>query len=323
MKTNLLILLLFFITNFSFTQSFNEVKKSAEQGYAKAQFNLGQMYENGLGTLIDKKQSFYWYKKSAKQGYGEAQFNLGGMYNKGKGTLTDKKQAFYWYKKSAEQGDAMAQFNLGVMYDNGEDTLTDYKQAFYWYKKSAEQGYSKAQYNLGIMYDNGEGTLTDKKQAFYWYKKCAEQGDAKAQYNIGVMYFNGEGTLTNKSKCASWIRVSYENGFEQANDFWDKFELYKYWNRQFKRGIKSNERKNKAFPEKNLSKIINSNEIQEYIAILSEITNVSSADLLEVRKGGNNKSQGTWAQQKVALRISQKLSSEFAIQVDTHIERTY
>ena len=120
-------------------------------------------------------------------------------------------------------------FQMGS--NEGEDTLTDYKQAFYWYKKCAEQGDAMAQYNLGIMYDNGEGTLTDKKQAFYWYKKCAEQGDAKAQYNIGVMYFNGEGTLTNKSKCASWIRVSYENGFEQANDFWDKFELYKYWNR--------------------------------------------------------------------------------------------
>jgi len=36
--------------NFSFAQSFNEVKKSAEQGNAEAQYNLGQMYENGEGT---------------------------------------------------------------------------------------------------------------------------------------------------------------------------------------------------------------------------------------------------------------------------------
>ena len=68
MKTNLLILLLFFITNFSFAQSFNEVKKSAEQGNAEAQFSLGLMYSKGEGTLTDKKKAFYWIKKSAEQG---------------------------------------------------------------------------------------------------------------------------------------------------------------------------------------------------------------------------------------------------------------
>ncbi|SQA92505.1 phage antirepressor KilAC domain-containing protein [Capnocytophaga ochracea] len=77
----------------------------------------------------------------------------------------------------------------------------------------------------------------------------------------------------------------------------------------------------KAFPEKNLSQIINSLEIQEYIRRLTELKNYSSADLLIVRKGGNNLSkQGTWAHQKVALRVVQKLSPDFAIWVDEKIE---
>lgn len=77
----------------------------------------------------------------------------------------------------------------------------------------------------------------------------------------------------------------------------------------------------KAFPEKNLSQIINSLEIQEYIRRLTEIKNYISADLLIVRKGGNNLSkQGTWAHQKVALRVVQKLSPDFAIWVDEKIE---
>jgi len=97
MKTNLLILLLFFITHFSYAQSFNEVKQSAEQGDAAAQNNLGKMYYNGEGTLTDKKQAVYWYKKSAEQGLADAQCNLGLMYQRGEGTLTDKKQAFYCY----------------------------------------------------------------------------------------------------------------------------------------------------------------------------------------------------------------------------------
>ena len=76
----------------------------------------------------------------------------------------------------------------------------------------------------------------------------------------------------------------------------------------------------KAFPNKNLSKIINSVEISECCNALSEITKVSSADLLTVRKGGDVSNQGTWAHQKVALRVAQKLSPEFAVWVDTRLE---
>lgn len=77
----------------------------------------------------------------------------------------------------------------------------------------------------------------------------------------------------------------------------------------------------KAFPNKNLSKIVNSIEIKEYCKALAEITNVSSADLLIVSKGGDVSKQGTWAHQKVALRVAQKLSPDFAVMVDTWIEK--
>lgn len=40
----------------------------------------------------------------------------------------------------------------------------------------------------------------------------------------------------------------------------------------------------KLFPEKNLSQIVNSQEINEYVKALTEIQNYISADLLIVRK---------------------------------------
>lgn len=76
----------------------------------------------------------------------------------------------------------------------------------------------------------------------------------------------------------------------------------------------------KAFPKKNLSTIVNSKEIQDYVGKLSEIKNFSSVDLLKVTKGGETSEQGTWAHQRVALRIAQKLSTEFSIWVDERIE---
>ncbi|MXP05579.1 KilA-N domain-containing protein, partial [Apibacter sp. B3546] len=71
----------------------------------------------------------------------------------------------------------------------------------------------------------------------------------------------------------------------------------------------------KAFPNKNLSTIVNSKEIQEYAIELSAIKNFIATDLLRVENG-----RGTWAHQRVALRIAQKLSTQFAIWVDERIE---
>ena len=78
----------------------------------------------------------------------------------------------------------------------------------------------------------------------------------------------------------------------------------------------------KPFPDKNLSTIINSREITDYIARMSEIKNFSSLDLLKVTKGNHSdgREQGTWAHQKVAIRVAQKLSTDFAIWVDDKIE---
>ena len=74
----------------------------------------------------------------------------------------------------------------------------------------------------------------------------------------------------------------------------------------------------KAFPDKNLTHIINSQEISDYCEKFSKLQNCSLADLLIVTRGGNN--PGTWAHQRVALRVAQKLSTDFSIWVDEKIE---
>ncbi len=150
-------------------------RKAAEQGIALAQYNLGIMYDKGLGVKQDYQQAVSWYHKAAEQGVGIAHYNLGVMYDKGLGVKQDYQQAVFWYRKAAEQGIALAQYNLGIMYDNGLGVEQDYQQAVLWYHKAAEQGISPAQYNLGAMYDNGLGVTQDHQQAIFWYRKAAEQ----------------------------------------------------------------------------------------------------------------------------------------------------
>jgi hypothetical protein len=50
-------------------------------------------------VLKDAKQAASWYQKAAEQGYAKAQSNLGIAYAFGKGVLKDDKQAVYWYPK--------------------------------------------------------------------------------------------------------------------------------------------------------------------------------------------------------------------------------
>ena len=84
--------------------------KSAEQGNANAQYNLGVCYYNGQGVCKDEKESVKWYNKAAEQGLAAAQCNLGWCYEKEAGVSKDEKEALKWYTKAAEQGDEYAKY---------------------------------------------------------------------------------------------------------------------------------------------------------------------------------------------------------------------
>ena len=48
------------------------IRPLAEQGDASAQYNLGVLYDNGLGVPQDKVRAYMWFTLSAAQGRGGA-----------------------------------------------------------------------------------------------------------------------------------------------------------------------------------------------------------------------------------------------------------
>ena len=69
----------------------------ADQGNAAAQFNVGTLYHGGLGVNLDEAKAIEWYKKSAKNGYHKAQEYLSAGYREGWfGLPKDKAKADYW-----------------------------------------------------------------------------------------------------------------------------------------------------------------------------------------------------------------------------------
>ena len=127
-----------------YTTAAKEFRLLAEQGDAGAQFNLGNMYDQGKGVPQDYAEAVRWYRLAAEQDYADAQFNLGNMYSKGEGAPQNYAEAVRWYQLAAEQGDADAQFNLGLMHFKGQGVPQDYVLAHMWFNIAAASGYENA-----------------------------------------------------------------------------------------------------------------------------------------------------------------------------------
>jgi TPR repeat protein len=61
------------------------------------------MYYYGEGVSQDINEAAKWFRLAAEQGYAKAEYNLGLMYDKGEGVRQDTNEAFKWYRLAAEQ----------------------------------------------------------------------------------------------------------------------------------------------------------------------------------------------------------------------------
>ena len=148
----------------------------AYQGDAIAQYNLARHYYD---AKRDYAKAYEWYQKAANQGIAKAQFNLGVMNSNGEGVPQDYAKAYEWYQKAADQGLSVAQEMLDINYFNGERVDLNNPKTYELYRKAANQGDAKAQYKLGFMYSEGEGVPRDYAKAREWYQKACDNGDER------------------------------------------------------------------------------------------------------------------------------------------------
>ena len=57
---------------------------------------MGVLYEKGKGVPQDYKEAVKWYRLAAEQGYVKAQINLGTIYSEGAGVPQDYVLALMW-----------------------------------------------------------------------------------------------------------------------------------------------------------------------------------------------------------------------------------
>ena len=170
-----------------YSTAFKEWSPLAEQGMTDAQFNIGWMYDNGIGVKKSYKTALKWYRLAAENEHADAQYILALMYQKGRGTTRDSRAAVKFLEKAVQQDHTKAQFILGLMYYEGQGVTRDYEAAIRLFKPAAERGHATAQYNLGYMYQRGYGVAQNYSRAYMWLSKSASQGIRIAAVNRDVV----------------------------------------------------------------------------------------------------------------------------------------
>jgi TPR repeat protein len=204
------------VTPASSRKTFAQTLKLAHIGDREAQYQLGLMYANGVGTAQNLDKAIEWVSKAAQRGLAAAQYLLATRYANGIAVSQDPSAALWWYLSAAQQGHLKAHYKvgqwlaqahpqaslaalriaaeqglaeaqhalalaLGAAPEGSADGAAQARQAFDWLQRAATQGLASAQCALGQAYAEGLGVQQDRAQAFVWYRKAARQNYPKAQ----------------------------------------------------------------------------------------------------------------------------------------------
>lgn len=219
-------------------------RKAAEQGFAQAQYELGNCYLLGKGVEQSETEAVKWLTKAAEQGNTDAMSLLGGLYIKYKNpaepildriwtefgayayktrnTNPYKNLRHYnikenipegkmWLTKAAELGNPNAMLKLSFICRR-ELQLEDGKK---WLKKAAELDNIDAMFVLGLRYIVGKNynvgakyNLEDIDEGIRLIKIVAEQGNVDAMGILGTLYLIGGDIHYGKALISSYFHGS-------------------------------------------------------------------------------------------------------------------
>ena len=113
--------------------------KMASYGDKQSQFQMGQMYLEGVKIRMDYEQAAAWFEKAAVQGHIEAMFALANLYADGKGFPVDLQKAVFWYEQAASRDYMPAQKKLSKILSSTEYRTPDLVRAAGWLYISLRQ----------------------------------------------------------------------------------------------------------------------------------------------------------------------------------------
>ena len=215
--------------------------KECEKENPLAYYDMGTIFNKGLGVDIDSEKAKEYYTKSfnifndleSQYSNNYFKYKIGKMYMQGIGTEQNYEEAFNWLSEPAVNGYQLAEYSLGNLYYYGNGVDKNINEAFNLYKSSANKGNVYAMFELGKMYEKGVGTSIDLELSNKKYKEALKsfvasedkRPDDNLQYRIAKMFYDGKGTETNVEKAIVYLKKAIELKNENAQYLLAKINL--------------------------------------------------------------------------------------------------
>lgn len=204
---------------------------AAEQGQPLAQYNFARLILRQTNALANRPRAEQWLTRSADQGLAEAQLELGYLYlklgaevwskqplttnqlkevdenNNGRWDLHEVREyrsANAWFQKAATSTNAAAEYAIGCLYHEGKGAVRDAARAAQWFGRAAYGDFPDAHYNLACLLQNELKSDENTLRAFTHFLRAAKYGHAQAQYNLGLIYYEGRSTFIGGSFSEAW-----------------------------------------------------------------------------------------------------------------------
>ncbi len=124
-------------------------------GNTSAQFDLAQLYQQGVGVKQNIDEAIKYYQLAGAQQELRAQYNLGVLYMEGQGVPVDYVKGMALLEDAAFKGNPYSEYVLGRIYEQGYQDASgqmvmqpDLEKAMSMYGLAAANGYGQAQYRL-------------------------------------------------------------------------------------------------------------------------------------------------------------------------------
>ena len=113
----------------NFAEAYCVLKPYAESGDPEAQYNIGWMYLNGYGLMMNDRLALEWWERASDQGYTDATFSIAMLYSLGEGQVKrDMNKAVSYYLMAVEDGHEDANMIVRSMLARNDEAIRGRKQ---------------------------------------------------------------------------------------------------------------------------------------------------------------------------------------------------
>jgi TPR repeat protein len=196
----------------------NWTERADAAGRPDAYARLAALYRTDTadGRRPDFASAFLWAQKGTARNEPMAYYELGLLYEGGLGRPIDFAKAEENFGRAADLGYARATYELGLLWDAGHGRSTDLVRAASYFKRAADQGYVPAMIRYGQLAAAGRGTPRDDAAALVAFTKALQLGDADGYWQAALLTDAGRGGPRNPQRAASYILEAVQRGSAPA-----------------------------------------------------------------------------------------------------------